>query len=94
MPGATTQQGENFDLTKYTLEQTFCRPDSITYNPEADLGDLDVIVVMSSLLLLKHEVVDLFKEGGPLLIRRDLKHPLLLSSLDLGHLDSLKFQYC
>ena len=53
-----------------------------------------MIVVMSGLLLLKHEVVDLLEEGGPRLIRWDLKHPLLLSRLDLGHLVSLKFQYC
>ena len=85
---------ETFDLTKYTSEQSFWYSYSITYNPEADLRGLDVIIFMSGLLLLKHEVVDLFEEWGPLLMRRDLKHPLLLSSLDLGHLVSLKFQYC
>ena len=42
-----------------------------------------VVVLMTCLLGLEHQVVDLFKECGPGLPRGDLKHPLLLSSLDL-----------
>ena len=74
----------------YTSEQSSSQSDSITFNPEADLGDLDVIVFMPGLLILKHEVVDLLEEGGPRLISWDLKHPQLLSRLDLGHLVSFK----